>query len=109
MVTGYREAADQLLEDDAHLVVGDVGRRLAIQAFDQAAVGVAPVRVQVDLDEAPRHQEQEVGAIEPGDLGLEAEALQDVAHVGGEAVEKAREIGRDLVGVGEELGEVEAA
>ncbi len=103
------EAADQLLEDVAHLVVGDVGRGLAVRSLDDAAVRVALVGVEVDLDEAPRHQEQEVGVVEPGDLGLEAEALHDVAHVLREAVEEAHQVGGDVVGVGEQLGEVEAA
>ncbi len=83
------ELADQLLEDVPHLQVGD-------------AVGV-----EVHRRELLHDQVQDVGLVEPLDLGLEAEVVDDVAGVGREAVDVAHEVGGDVRGVGQQALEVE--
>ena len=91
LVGGLGELAHQLLEDVAHL---DVAHH---------------VGVQVDLGELLDHQVEAVGLVELLDLGLEAEVLDDLARPRAEAGDVLLQVGRDVVGVVGELGEVEAA
>jgi hypothetical protein len=63
-VGGFRELANQLLEHQAHLDVGD------------------GVWVQVDLGELLGHQVQQFVLVELVDLEEEAEPFEDVADVG---------------------------
>ena len=62
LVGEFREPPDQLLEDVAHLQVGD------------------GVGVQVDVGELADDQVEEVRLVQPGDLGVEVELLDDVSR-----------------------------
>ena len=84
------EAADQVLEDEPHLLVRH------------------PVRVQIDAAELRDDHVEDVRFAHLLDLGLELEVLdEDAAHVGGEALEVAHQVLGDVVGVALELLEVE--
>jgi len=85
------ESPDQFLEDVAHLDVGD------------------PVGMEVDLAEARDDQVETVGLVEPGNVLLEAETLDDLTGAGGEALDVVGEVGGDVVRVALELLEGEAA
>ena len=67
LVGQFGELADQLLEHRAHLGVAD------------------DVGVQVDVGELLGDQIEQPGLGQPVDLGVEVEALEDVAHGGREA------------------------
>ena len=90
-VGGFVEAADQVLEHQAH---GDV---------------VDPPGVQVDLGELGDHLVEAVGFFELFDLLVELEALEDLADVLGEAVDVVGQVAADVVRVALELLEVELA
>ena len=62
LVRQLRESPDQLLVEVAHLEVGD------------------DIGVQVDLGELADHLVEQVGLVEPGDLGVEVELLDDVSR-----------------------------
>ena len=83
------EPADQLLEDEAHLLVADL------------------VRVQVDAGEPLGHLIEQLGLVEPVDLGRELEALEDVADVLREALDVGEEVRRDVVLVADQAPHVE--
>ena len=82
------ETADQLLEDVAHLQVGDL------------------IGVQIDLPELLQHQEEEAGAIELGDCVIEVELLQHLTHIGAEAIDVIAQVGGQVWGVLEQALEV---
>ena len=83
------EAADEVLEEESHLLVRD------------------PVGVQVDVAELRDHEVQEVRLAHLLDFGLEIEEFEDVAHVGREALDVADEMLGDVVGIALELLEIE--
>ncbi|OQB95809.1 MAG: hypothetical protein BWX86_01072 [Verrucomicrobia bacterium ADurb.Bin122] len=83
------ELADELLEDAAHLGVGD------------------GVGVEVDGGELLGHEVEQAGLGEAVDLGVKFEALEDVAHGGGKAVEVGAEVFGDVVLVADDGLEVE--
>jgi hypothetical protein len=83
------ELTNQLLEDIAHVEVGD-------------ALGV-----QIDVLEALQHLEQQSVLVELADGVVEVEALQHLAHVGGEAVEVDAQVAGQAGEVGEQAIEVE--
>ncbi|HLL02270.1 MAG TPA: hypothetical protein VK539_16910 [Myxococcaceae bacterium] len=83
------ELADQLLEDVAHLRVAD------------------DLGVQVDIGELLGDQVQQVGLLEPVDLGVELEALEDVAHRGREVLHVGAQVLANVVLVAHELLQVE--
>ena len=83
------EAADQILEDEAHLLVG------------------YPVRVQVDVGELRNHEVEDVRLVHLLDLVLELEVLEDVAHIGREALDVADEVPGDVVRVALQPVEIE--
>ena len=91
LVRGFIEPPDQVLEDQAHLVV-------------RHRVGV-----QVDLGELADHQEQPVGFVQLGDLLLELEILEDLAGLGGERLDVVGQVLGDLVRVALQLLEIELA
>ena len=73
------EAADQLLEHQAHLVV------------------VHQVGVQLDVGEALGDLVEEPSPGQAIHLGEKVEALEDVAHVQGEALDVAFQVAGDMV------------
>ena len=85
------EPPDQLLEDGAHLEVGDL------------------VRVQVDLAEPLHHEVEPVGLVELGDVLLEAEVVEDLPRAVREALHVMGQVGGDVVRVALQLGEGEPA
>ena len=90
------EAADQLLEDRAHAVVVEAG-------VPHRAVGVlhrGRAEIDVGRGELLDQRAQRVGLGEPLDLVAELEVLQDVLHVGREAVEIRLEVGPELLPAG---------
>ncbi len=89
LVGEFRELADQLLEDEAHLgVVDDVG-------------------VKIDGGEFLGDQIEQVRLGEPVDLDGEFEALENVAHVGRKALHIGRQMRPDVVLVADQLAQVE--
>ena len=89
LVGEFGELADQLLEHRAHLGVAD------------------DVGVQVDVGELLGHQVQQPGLGEPVDLGVEVEALEDVAHGGRERLHVGAQVLADVVLVAHQLLHVE--
>ena len=90
------EAAHQLLEDRAHAVAVEAG-------MAHAAIGAENrVGAQVDIGQRePLDQRAErVGLRETRDLIAELEAVQDVLHVGREAIEPSPEVGFELLAAG---------
>jgi hypothetical protein len=83
------ETADQLLEGVAHLLIG----------YD--------VRVEVDAGEFLGHLIEEACFRQPVDLGGEFETLEDVAHIGGEALDVTFEVLADVVRISHELSHVQ--
>ena len=83
------EAADEVLEDEPHLLVRH------------------RVRVQVHVAELGDDEVEDVRLAHPLDLVLELEELEDVAHVLREALDVADEVLLDVVGVALQLLEVE--
>ena len=75
------EAANEVLEDQPHLLVRH------------------RIRVQVDVAELGDDQVQEVRLPDPLDLVLEIEEPEDAAHVGREALDVADEVVLDVVGI----------
>jgi hypothetical protein len=75
------ELADQLLEDRAHRVVVDAGRR----------------QVDLGIEELVDQRAERVGARERRQLVAELEVLEDVLDVGREAVEVVLEVGQELL------------
>ena len=73
------ELADELLEDHAHLGVADL------------------VRVEVDVGELLRDEVEQPGLGELVDLGVEVEALEDVAGGGRERLDVGPEVLADVV------------
>ena len=65
------------------------------------------VGVEVDLDELRDDQVDEVGSVEPVDLGVEVELLDDVPGGFGVSGDVASEVVGDVVRVGEHAGEGE--
>ena len=99
------EAAHQLLEDRAHAVVVEAG-------VADGAVGVhhgVGAQVDVGRGELLDERAERVGAGEAGDLVAELEAVEDVLHVGREAVEPGPEVGFELLagGAGAEIAQGE--
>ena len=89
LVGQFVEAADEVLEDQPHVVVRDV------------------VGVQVHVAELGDDEVEDVGLAHPLDFVGELEILEDAADVGGEAVDVAGEVLVDVVGVALELLERE--
>jgi hypothetical protein len=83
------ELPDQLLVQVAHLEVGHL------------------VGVQVDLGELGHHQVEQLRAVQPVDLGGEVELVEHVAGRGGEAGDVVLEVVGQVVGGGDQRGEVE--
>ena len=83
------ELADELLEDRAHLRVAD------------------GVGVEVDVGELLGDEVEQLGLGEPVDLGVELEALEDVAHRGREGLHVGAQVLADVVLVAHELLQVE--
>ena len=91
LVAGLVEAPDQLLEDGAHLDVGD------------------RVGMKVDFAELRHDEKEAVRLVELGDLFLEAEMLDDLPGPAGEALDVLGKVGGDVVGIALELLEGEPA
>ena len=89
LVRQLREPPDQLLVQVAHLQV-------------RHGVGV-----EVDLGELRHHEVEQVRAVEPGDLSVEVELLDDVASRGREASDVAPQVVRHVGRVVEQLADVE--
>ena len=85
LVRQLGEPADQLLVQVAHLDVAD------------------GVGVEVDLGDLRQDEVQELRAVEPADLGVEVELLDDVAGLGVERRDPGAEVAGDLRRVGEDL------
>ena len=85
LVGEFGELADQLLEDRAHLGVAD------------------GFRVQVDVGELLGDQVEQPGLGQPVDLGVEVEALEDVAHRGREGLDVGEQVLPDVVLVAHQL------
>lgn len=83
------ELADQLLEDRAHLGVAD------------------GLRVQVDGGEFLGDEVEQSRLVEAVDLGVEVEALEDVAHGGRKGLHVGAEVFADIVLVAHQLLQVE--
>ena len=65
--------------------------------------------MEVDVAEARHHQVQAVGLVQPRDVFLEAEAVDDLTGAGREALDVVRQVRRDVVRVAFQLLEGEAA
>ncbi len=91
LVGQFGEPADQLLVEVAHLQVGD------------------DLGVQVDVGELADHQVEQVGPVQPGDLDVEVELLDDLPSAGAEPGDVLPQVAGDLAGVVEEAAEVERA
>ena len=91
LVGCLREAADQLLVEVAHLGVAD------------------RVGVEVDLGHLGDHEVEQLRAVEPADLGVEVELLDDLAGVGVEGRDPGAQVAGDLGRVGEDGLEGQAA
>ena len=89
LVGQFVEAADEVLEDEPHLLVRH------------------RVRVQVDIAELRDDEVEDVCLAHPLDLVLELEEVEDVAHIPREALDVADEVLLDVVGVTLELLEIE--
>ena len=85
LVRELAEAADELLVEVAHLDVAD------------------DVGMEVDLGDLRQHEVQQLGAVEPADLSVEVELLDDVARLGIEGRDPGAQVAGDLGRVGEEL------
>jgi len=83
------ELADQLLEDCAHLRIAD------------------DLRMEVDVGELFGDEVEQAGLGELLDLGVELEALEDVAHGGRERLQIGAEVFADVILVAHELFQVE--
>ena len=90
LVGQFVEAADEVLEDEPHLLVRH------------------RVRVQVDIAELPDDEVQDICLAHPLDLVLKLEEIEDVAHVAREALDVDDEMLLDVVGIALELLEIEA-
>ncbi|MCY1311153.1 hypothetical protein D9M70_614280 [compost metagenome] len=88
-VGDLREFADQLLEHQAHLHV------------------VYRIRMQVDLGEAFGHLVEQPAFVQAVNLGKAVEALENIAHRQGEALNIAVEVLADMVGIAHQLGHVQ--
>lgn len=88
-VGDFRELADQFFKDQAHLGV------------------VHPVGVQVDVGEFFGDEVEQAGLGQALDLGVEVEALEDVARGGGKALDVGVEVFADVVLVAQEFDKVE--
>jgi len=82
----FRADPDQFLERITHLYLID------------------PLWREVDFGESLDHLEQDVFFRYMGDILAELELLHDGAHVGGEGMDVAVQVGRGVVGVGEQGG-----
>jgi len=97
------ETADELFKDIAHAVIVET------RMFDATAAVVHGVRAEVDirgdefLDEMPQH----IRRIEPLELVSKVEFLDDLLHVGAEAVQVIGEVGAQLFGVVQQAAEGE--
>ncbi len=91
LVGGFREAPDELLEDQSHRFVGDL------------------VRVQVHCGELLHQHEQQVLLVEFAHPLEELEALEDIAGVGREVAEVGDQVLADMLLVGEQARQGEAA
>jgi hypothetical protein len=89
LVREFVEAADEVLEDEPHLLVRHVRR------------------VEVDVGELRDHEVEDVRLVHLLDLGLELEVLEDALDVGREALDVADQVLVDVVGVALQLREVE--
>ncbi len=89
-------------------LVGKLGE-LADQLFKHVAhPGVVhAVRVQIDVGELLQHQIQQPGLGQALDLGVEVEALEDVARLGREALHVGVEILADVVLVARQRGQIQ--
>ena len=87
------ERPDQLLEDRAHRVVVEPG------VPHGAVAGVDRLRAEVDggVDELLDQRAEGICLGEPGDLVAELEVVEDLLHVGREAVEVGLEVGPQLL------------
>jgi hypothetical protein len=89
LVRQLGELADQLLEHRAHLRVAH------------------HLGVQVDVRELLGHQVEQPGLVEPVDLRVEVEALEDVAHRRRERLDVLAQVLADVVLVAHQLLQVE--
>jgi hypothetical protein len=89
LVGDFSEFADELFEDQTHLAVGDFGG------------------MEVDLGEALGDHIEQAGFGEAVDLGVELEALEDIAHGGREGLNVGEEVFADVVLVAHQLLHVE--
>jgi hypothetical protein len=89
LVREFVEAADEVLEDEPHLLVRHVRR------------------VEVDVGELRDHEVKDVRLVHLLDLGLELEVLEDALDVRREALDVADQVLVDVVRVALELLEVE--
>jgi hypothetical protein len=83
------ELADEFLEDRAHLDIAD------------------DLGMEVDIGELLRDEVEQAGLGEAVNLGVELEALEDVAHGRGEGLQVGAEVLADMVLVAHELLQVE--
>lgn len=88
-VRDFGELADQFLEDQAHAGV------------------VHRARVQVDVGEFLGHQVEQVGLGQALDLGVEVEALEDVARRGRERLDVGVEVLADVILVAQQAGQIQ--
>ena len=89
LVGEFIEPADQVLEDQTHLFV----RHLA--------------RVQIHPAELRNHHVEDVRLAHLLDLGFELEVFEDAAYLGGEPLEVAHQMLRDVVGIPQQPLEIE--
>ena len=85
VIAGFIAAPDQLLEDVAHLAIGN------------------KIRMQVDLRELGYDQIQAVGFVQFADLFLKTEMIDDVASTAGEALDILCQIGGNVVRIALQL------
>ena len=89
LIGKFGELTDEFLEDRAHLrIANDLG-------------------VEVDVGELFRDEVEQAGFIEPIDLGVEVEALEDVAHRGRERLHVGAQVFADVVLVAHEFLQIE--
>ena len=89
LVRQFVEAADEIFEEESHLLVRE------------------PVGVQVHVAELRDDEVQDIALLHLLDLGLELEELEDVAHVGRKALDIADEVRGNVVRISLELVEIE--
>lgn len=89
LVGQFVELADEVLEDEPHLLIGH------------------RPRMQVHIAELGNDEVKDVGLAHPLDLGFKLEVVEDAADVGRETLDVADEVLLDVVGVALQLLEIE--